>query len=93
LGCRRVGRARRALAAGEGATALAAEALRRGQLHRGEASRITGRSERTARDILRRLIDAGLFASETPEGPVSLRFTSDSADALFPRLFPAQATV
>ena len=82
---------RSALAGGDGAAALAAEALRRGQLHRGEASRITGRSERTARDVLSKLIDAGMFASETPKGPVSLRFTSDSADALFPRLFPAQA--
>jgi hypothetical protein len=27
----------------------------------------------------------------TPKGPVSLRFSSSSAEALLPRLFPAQA--
>ena len=31
---------------------------------------------------------AGLLASETPKGPVSLRFPVGNLDLLFPRLFP-----
>lgn len=58
---------------------------------RGDASLVTQMPERTARQTLGRLIDAGLAGSATPKGPVSLRFTSASADVLFQRLFPAQA--
>lgn len=70
--------------------ALIAETFRRGEVARGEAARITGRPERTARETLSKLVDAGLLTSETPKGPVSLRFSGESADVLFPRLFPAQ---
>jgi Fic family protein len=76
---------------GDSAAALVSEVLRRGELPRGEAARITGRPERTARGVLAKLTDAGLLASATPKGPVSLHFSSASADQLFPRLFPAQA--
>ncbi|WP_352877434.1 hypothetical protein [Mesorhizobium sp. M1396] len=34
------------------------------------------------------VIALGLLASETPKGPVSLRFPADALDALFPKLFP-----
>jgi hypothetical protein len=34
------------------------------------------------------VIAAGLLASDTPKGPVSLRFPPDMAEWLFPRLFP-----
>jgi hypothetical protein len=44
--------------------------------------------ERTARRVLADVVAAGLFASDTPKGPVSLRFPVDKLDALFPRLFP-----
>ncbi|MDX2021841.1 MAG: hypothetical protein SF187_16510 [Deltaproteobacteria bacterium] len=57
---------------------------------RGDAARITKRPERTARDILRRMIDAGILASNSPKGEVHLKFSTTSADFLFPRLFPAQ---
>lgn len=43
-----------------------------------------------ARFAAGKLIDltaAGLVASDSPKGPVSLRFNVASADALFPRLF------
>jgi Fic family protein len=78
------------LSGSEAAQRLVAEVLRRGEVPRGEAARISGRAERTARDALRKLTDAGLLVSETPKGPVSLRFSATAADALFPRLFPAQ---
>ncbi|WP_352968637.1 hypothetical protein [Mesorhizobium sp. M1406] len=34
------------------------------------------------------VIALGLLASETPKGPVSLRYSADALDALFPKLFP-----
>lgn len=66
---------------------LLQEALVRGEFERGEAERITRMPERSARRVLRDLIDAGLLASETPKGPVSLRFPADTLDTLFPRLY------
>lgn len=70
------------------AARLLDEALLRGEFDRGEASRITGLPERTARRVFNDLIGLGLLASETPKGPVSLRFPVDTLDILFPRLFP-----
>lgn len=70
---------------------LARALLQRGEMPRGDASLATRLPERTARQVLSRLVDAGLVGSETPKGPVSLRFTSQSVETLFPRLFPAQA--
>jgi Fic family protein len=77
----------RTLALGEDADALAQEVLRRGEVARGEAARITGRPERSARVVLGKLMDAGLLRSETPKGAVRLRFGVESAAELFPRLF------
>lgn len=73
----------------EYAAAIPVEVLRRGELARGEAARVTGRSERTARAAMSALLDAGLLVSDTPKSAVRLRFRADSADALFPRLFGA----
>lgn len=85
-------RLRRLVAASEAlkpeAAALLQEALIRGELERGEATRITGLPERTARRVLNDVVDAGLLASETPKGPVSLRFPASSLEMLFPRLYP-----
>ncbi|MBC7668321.1 MAG: Fic family protein [Gemmatimonadaceae bacterium] len=68
---------------------LLEEAAIRGEFARGDADRITRLPERTARVVLRQLIDEGLLDSETPKGPVSLRFPTKSLDLLFPQLFPA----
>jgi Fic family protein len=65
--------------------------LLRGEMPRGEASAVTGAKERTARQVLSRLIEHGLVASDTPKGPVSLRFDTESAETLFPRLFPVSS--
>lgn len=66
---------------------LLEEALIRGEFERGEISRITGLPERTARRVFSDVIGLGLLASETPKGPVSLRFPADALDTLFPKLF------
>ncbi len=70
------------------ASRLLEEALMRGEFERGEVSRITGLPERTARRILMDVLSTGLLASDTPKGPVSLRFPAETLDILFPRLFP-----
>ncbi|MGD0185309.1 MAG: Fic family protein [Roseiarcus sp.] len=67
---------------------LLEEALIRGEFERGDIGRITGLPERTARRVLADVIAAGLLASDTPKGAVSLRFPVDALDILFPRLFP-----
>ena len=68
---------------------LLEEAAIRGEFPRGDADRITRLPERTARVVLGQVIDEGLLGSETPKGPVSLRFPTASMDLLFPQLFPA----
>lgn len=61
--------------------------LLQGEMARGEAERITGLKERAARMVLAALVNDGILRSETPKGAVSLHFSSDAADILFPRLF------
>jgi Fic family protein len=70
------------------AARLLDETLVRGEIERGEASRITGLPERSARRVLNDLIKEGILASTTPKGPVSLRFPAHSLETLFPRLYP-----
>jgi Fic family protein len=70
------------------AARLLEEALVRGEFKRGEVPRITRLPERTARRIFNDAVATGLLASETPKGPMSLRFPTDTLDVLFPRLFP-----
>jgi Fic family protein len=69
------------------AARLLHEALVRGEFERGEASAIARLPERTARRALNDIVDEGLLASDTPKGPVSLRFPAASLDVLFPRLY------
>jgi Fic family protein len=64
------------------------EALLRGEIDRGDVARITRSPERTARRILNETIALGLLGSDTPKGPLSLRFPIATAEVLFPRLFP-----
>ncbi len=61
--------------------------LLQGEMPRGEAERVTGLKERSARMVLAGLIQDGIVGSQTPKGAVSLRFNSQSMDILFPRLF------
>ena len=48
----------------------------------------TGLPVRTAQRVLGDAVRAGLLASETPKGRVSLRFPLDALETLFPRLYP-----
>jgi len=68
--------------------ALLEQALVRGEIDRGEASRITGLPIRSAQRVMTDLVNEGMLASSTPKGAVSLRFPAKSLDVLFPRLYP-----
>ena len=70
------------------AARLLEEALMRGEFDRGDAPRITGLPERTARRVVNEVIATGLLDSATPKGPLSLRFPDEVLDVIFPRLFP-----
>ena len=70
------------------AVRLLEETLMRGEFDRGDAPRVTGLPERTARRVVNDVIAAGLLDSATPKGPLSLRFPDEVLDVLFPRLFP-----
>ncbi|MFL5258403.1 MAG: Fic family protein [Hyphomicrobiales bacterium] len=70
------------------AKGLLQEALIRGELERGAAARVTGLPERSARRVLNDVVSQGLLASDTPKGPLSLRFPALAVDILFPQLFP-----
>lgn len=91
LGARLADYVARELGLSAEAATLVRALLHRGEMPRGDARLVTRLPERTARLLLSRLVDARLVGSATPKGPVSLRFDSQSAEALFPRLFPAQA--
>jgi Fic family protein len=67
---------------------LLEQTLQRGELPRGDADRVTGLKERTARGLLGTLVSDGILGSDTPKGPVSLRFPLDTIEILFPSLFP-----
>ena len=69
-------------------TAILTEVLVRGAVDRGEAPRITGLPERSARRVLTDLQEHGLLSSDTPKSAVSLRFPAADLDVLFPKLFP-----
>src|SRR6185437_14841582 len=59
------------------AAALLEAALMFGEIERGAAPR-----------MLNDAVDAGLLASVSPKGPVSLRFPEGVLEVLFPRLYP-----
>lgn len=62
--------------------------LQQGEVPRGEATRLTGLKERSARELLATLVADGIVGSETPKGMVSLRFPQQAIELLFPSLFP-----
>jgi len=70
------------------AAALLEQVLVRGEVERGEIPRILGLPVRTARRILNEVTSEGLLASDTPKGPVSLRFPTAALEVLFPSLYP-----
>jgi Fic family protein len=69
---------------------LLQEVLLRGEVARGEVSRITGLGERTGRTLLSQLTAEGLLWSATPKGALRFGFPPSAVPYYFPRLYPAQ---
>lgn len=68
---------------------LILHAFTMGEFDRGEAARITGMPERTARDVLGRLRDEGFLQSDSIKGKVRIGFPMHALGSLFPNLYPA----
>jgi Fic family protein len=64
-------------------------AFRAGEFERMEAGRITGLPERTARDVLARLLEEGFLVSDSPRGKVRVGFPVQALGTLLPNLYPA----
>lgn len=67
------------------------ELFLRGEIARGEVSRIIGVSPRTAQKVTGELLAQRLAASGSPKGPLRLSFPADAAGHYFPNLYPAGA--
>jgi len=67
---------------------LLQEAYLKGEVPRGEASRITGRPQRSAHEIFKQLLRKGLLVSDTERGPLRLAFPARAVGYYFPRLYP-----
>jgi hypothetical protein len=63
------------------------ELIYRGVLSRGDAVRISGLKERTARDMIGQMIGEGLLSSDSPKGKLRIAFPDAVRDSYFPRLF------
>ena len=71
---------------------LLVEALVKGELARGDAARVLGLSERSARRVLSQLLKEGLLRSASPKGPVRLGLPTKVVSYYFPQLYPEAAT-
>ena len=67
---------------------LLREVFLRGEVNRGEAGRILGKPERTARRILGALIENGLIVSDGPGAPVRVGFPAALVGYYFPGSTP-----
>jgi Fic family protein len=72
------------------AAVMLQEVLMRGEVTRGEMTRLAGLAERTGRMLLAQLLAEGLLTSDTPKGPVRLALPSHLVSYLFPGLYPEQ---
>ena len=66
---------------------LMAGVLKFGELPRGEAALVLSTSERTAREVVKRLVEGGFLISDSPKSPVRISFPLDYRERLFPNLF------
>ncbi|PLX84947.1 MAG: Fic family protein [Desulfuromonas sp.] len=67
---------------------LLQDAFLRGEVPRGEVARITGKPDRSARRILKDLLEKKLLTSDSERAPVRLGFPTKVAGYYFPQLYP-----
>lgn len=71
----------------KGASLLLREVCLRGEIPRGDAARVIGKSARTAQPVVRKLLDAGYMKSPSDKGPLRLGFPQEALSAWLPGLF------
>lgn len=71
----------------EDAAPLIKALLRLGEISRSTVPLIMGKSERTAQRVTKHMIGIGMIGSDSPRGPLSLRFPAMHSETLFPKLF------
>jgi hypothetical protein len=64
------------------------DVLLKGSISRGEVTRLTAMSERSARDLIGDLLARELLCSDSPKGILYLGFPSAAVPYYFPRLYP-----
>ncbi|MFN2548550.1 MAG: Fic family protein [Myxococcales bacterium] len=74
----------------EESAALLTETLYKGEVARGEAGRIMGMSDRSAREIIGQLLAERLLVSGTPKGKLRLGFPAQAVPWYFPDLYPPE---
>src|SRR5664280_1543357 len=74
-----------------GSALVLRELFLRGEIARGEVSRIIGASPRTAQKVSGELLSQRLITSTSPKGPLCMGFPADAAGHYFPNLYPAGA--
>jgi len=72
-----------------GSALVLREIFLRGEIARGEVSRIIAASPRTAQKVIGELLVRQLITSGSPKGQLRLGFPSDAAGHYFPNLYPA----
>jgi Fic family protein len=63
------------------------ELIYRGEMIRGDAVRLSGLKERTARDMIGQMIKEELLSSDSPKGKLRISFPDSVREIYFPRLF------
>jgi hypothetical protein len=76
----------------KGTFQLLHEGVLAGEFERGNAPSITGYGERMARSVVSKLVERGLFVSNSPKGPLRMGFPLNIVERWFPSLYPANRT-
>lgn len=71
----------------KGSRHLLTDVLLRGEIARGDAPRVIGKSPRTAQTVIRSLLDSGHLTSRSEKGPLRLGFPRSALTAWLPDLF------
>src|SRR2546423_4524288 len=75
----------------KGSALVLREIFLRGEIARGDVSRIIGASPRTAQKVTGELLSQRLASSASPKGTLRLGFPSEAAGHYFPKLYSAGA--
>ena len=63
------------------------EVFLRGEIPRGDAGFLIGKTSRTAQSVIRVLLEKGLLKSPSPKGVLTIGFPEESLGIYFPNLF------